>query len=139
MQMTSCTRTMLPARSNFVAHGADNASQFQEILAGYRNKSNNIDDIFDANDGSACGDDFGTPSRMIHPIARKSSACEQSLLSVFDVCVISDEEQLCEILKRGVTRGALNKKDAKTGRVRSFICRGETRNLEECQRACIEC
>ncbi|XP_055349064.1 poly [ADP-ribose] polymerase tankyrase-1-like [Paramacrobiotus metropolitanus] len=61
-------------------------------------------------------DDFGFPECFVSRLPDRRSPLYQPPHSVLDACLLCDEEGLCDILKKGVTRAALNRRDTKTGR-----------------------
>ncbi|OWA50737.1 putative Ankyrin repeat domain-containing protein 33B [Hypsibius exemplaris] len=126
--MTSSTR-----RSSSSSSSSPFGEILAEISAGGRRGSlgamaKRAEDLDDGDvDGELDDDFFGTPEeqtrRQQQPAPSSSSTSGgkggRSLvpcLTVMDACVACDEESLCDILRKGVTKGALNKKHPKTGR-----------------------
>ncbi|GAU99870.1 hypothetical protein RvY_10809 [Ramazzottius varieornatus] len=76
-----------------------------------------LDEVFDGTDDLLPASEAlmnGNCQHSSRPPALKRHSL--SVLTALDACIICDEDNLCEILKNGVTRAALNKKDPKTGR-----------------------
>ena len=113
---------MHSAGTGFTSH--EKMTRFGELFAELEGKHDD-DLFFDGEDNM-----FGTPEEQARQKAatvtttggtttRKSSVrtpCE----TVMDACLACDENALCDLLRKGVTKGVLNKKHPKTGRV-SFI------------------
>ena len=77
----------------------------------------------DGDEGAFDDDSFGTPEEEICRQQRAERAKKAAQVppsapcTVMDACIACDEEALCDILRKGVTKAALNKKHPKTGRV----------------------